>query len=133
MSHHQALQDACRGGDYAAFGALADLLDEDGLATLAAAYRWCWLKRKRPVDRVTPKSRLVRKRWAWYRLGAKTLVPKGIDRDLCNECQYACLPRAIYYELPGARFVPSRMLYFSFDLALAHLADGLAAVRNALL
>jgi hypothetical protein len=81
-------------GDFAAYGAVADALDEDGWNSLAHAFRWMALRQKHPHKRSnyrgwhSQKGRKVpgKHRWAWYsEAGRKWNIAEPIiDPDVCR-------------------------------------------------
>lgn len=116
-------------GDFAGYGAMADLLDELGYAALAHAFRWMYRRQKFPHKRthyvgdLHQKKVPARFRWAWY---GETNVRMG---------------KEVPGVLPGSRFdrhslpllvIPaSQRVYASHQVAVMELAKWLARLKSA--
>ncbi len=103
-------------GDFAPFGVAADYLDENGEADLAAAFRWCWAKCRRP--RCDKHARGRQMPYSWYRQRKK----------LACEAHY--LERSIFCLMRSVSLWASAR---TFHKAMMELADALAALRKMVL
>jgi hypothetical protein len=116
-------------GDLAAYGGMADRLDELGYASLAHAYRWMWKRGKWPHKReryATPGGRVPGRsvpapfRWGWYseKTGGSTI------RDV-----YPSVPREPH-GLPRVLLFAPHKYYPSHAAAVMDLATWLQRLKS---
>lgn len=121
-------------GDLAAYGGMADRLDELGYASLAYAYRWMQRRGKWPHKRTHYVGDLhqrkvpARFRWAWY---AEDVQREG--RGPSGREVAGVLPgsRHKWHSLPPLLLPGEQKVYASHQAAVMDLAKWLDRLRDA--
>ena len=118
---------------FAAYGAMADLMDEIGYASLAHAYRWMMHRGKRPHKRTHYVGDLHEKkvpekfRWAWYAQDEFRESSLGGLKEVPN-----VLPgsRLRYHSLPPLLLPGTQKVYPSHAAAVMDLAKWLQCLKD---
>jgi hypothetical protein len=118
-------------GDLAGYGAMADLLDDDGWCAIGHAFRWMQRRRKWPHRREryfdsrgrTGRAVQAMHRWAWYGL------PHYGDIDQSVTAVYPHAPLK-FHGLPTILLASRQRVYASHQAAVMGLAKWLTRLRE---
>lgn len=119
---------------FTAYGAMGDLMDETGYASLAHAYRWMMRRQKRPHCRTHyvgdshHKKVPARFRWAWY---AEGNWPDRGGPGLREVPGVLPGSRINYHSLPSLVMSGDQRVYPSHAAAVMDLAKWLQRLKDA--